>query len=598
MTPSEAANNALNATLAAVQPLMKRCMKLKEGDPESLTLLDDIARRVLNPMQAKDLRMHAGDATSFSLQLLSCAAMIRQYSKGGTFECVPDWTSVSDNDLRIQSHPRFDKTVGYRSPSEIEVSTSFEPVNLPVSAVLSPTDTLTPQSTVLVVLPTASIADGDPITSPDTPPRPTSPPPKPADATSSTDTSAPPATPFKHNLFVAGTQKKSAKVAPQIGKSKKRKAADDTDEAVTDTPELPPRSSKLRQQRKKKFRSDEDPENAPTGTVYVIPKQKVSLPVAAKKDADPAVLDTSDAPDDKGFQDADTRPALWGQDSHIATPLQAIFCPSSPPEMKITCAIDGVGVRERLQAKTTVAASNPPKHSGTRILKSRAKTPGRSSRKTNLAPPPPSSSGSEQEGNDFAEAEQQPTDVLPGNAPMAQLPTTSAADPVPQPEQDAQPAPANAMDAEPTARHILQSIQDLGRRLDLFATNEQVEALEVRVASAETNFNQRLNTLEQRLNISDARRRAIYTKPIFMSPAHLRSMFVLWQINWARQGPREFIWSQKGPQIKLYGIDFAFDFGRASWLFLWPKIGSYDFGRAQLDVSWAQHICKLSRRGF
>jgi hypothetical protein len=71
---------------------------------------------------------------------------------------------------------------------------------------------------------------------------------------------------------VAGTQKKSAKVAPQVGKSKKRKAADDTDEAVTDTPELPPRSLKPRQQRKKKFRSDEDPENAPTGTVYAIPK--------------------------------------------------------------------------------------------------------------------------------------------------------------------------------------------------------------------------------------------------------------------------------------------------------------------------------------
>jgi hypothetical protein len=139
------------------------------------------------------------------------------------------------------------------------------------------------------------------------------------------------------------------------------------------------------------------------------------------------------------------QPALWGQDSHIATPLQAshsaydchniltilqysvrhhprkcdkcrkldIPCLVLPDkkfgctrlacancdQMKITCAINGVGVRERLQAKTAVAASNPPKHSGTRIPKSRAKTPGRSSRKTNLAPPPPSSSGSEQEGN-------------------------------------------------------------------------------------------------------------------------------------------------------------------------------------------------------
>ncbi|KAG1894258.1 uncharacterized protein F5891DRAFT_985146 [Suillus fuscotomentosus] len=164
-----------------------------------------------------------------------------------------------------------------------------------------------------------------------------------------------------------------------------------------------------------------------------------------------------------------------------------------------------MGVRERLQAKTAVAASNPPKHSGMHIPKSRAKTPaGCSSRKTNLLPPPPSSSGSEQEGNDSAEAEQQPMDVLPGNAPMAQLPMTSTADLVPQLEQDAQPAPANAMDAEPTARHIWQSIQDLGRRVDFFATNEQVEALEVRVASAETNFN-------QWLNISDAWRRVMST---------------------------------------------------------------------------------------
>ncbi|KAG2058086.1 hypothetical protein BDR06DRAFT_968998 [Suillus hirtellus] len=542
MTPSEAANNALNTTLVAVQPLIKHCMKLKEGNPESLTLSDDITRRV-----AKDLRMHAGDVTSFSPQLLSCAAMIRQYSKGSTFECVPNWTSVSDNDLRIQSHPRFNKTIGYHSPSEIEVSTSFEPINLPVSTILSPTDTLMLQSTVLVVLLTASIADGNPITSPDTPPRPTSPPPKPADATSSADTSAPPATSFKHNLFV--------------GKSKKRKVADNTDKVVTDIPELPPWSSKPRQQRKKKFHLDEDQEKAPTRT------QKISLLVTTKKDADPAVPDTSDVPNDTGFQDADTRysichypqkcdkcrklniPCLVLPDKKFRyTQLACANC----DQMKITCAIDGMGIRERLQVKTAVAASNPPKYSGTCIPKSYAKTPaGHSSRKTNLLPPPPSSSSSEQESNDFTEAEQQPMDVLPRNAPMAQLPTTSAADPVPQPEQDAQPALANVMDAEPTVRHILQSIQDLSRRLDLFTTNEQVEALE----------------------------------PIFMSQAHPRSMFELWQTNWARQGPREFIWSQKGLQIKLYSIDFAFDFRRASWLFLWPKIGSYDFGKAQLDVS-------------
>lgn len=48
MTPSEGANNALNNTLVEVQSLIKRCMKLKEGDTtEALALSDEIARRVV-----------------------------------------------------------------------------------------------------------------------------------------------------------------------------------------------------------------------------------------------------------------------------------------------------------------------------------------------------------------------------------------------------------------------------------------------------------------------------------------------------------------------------------------------------------------------
>ncbi|KAG2112363.1 uncharacterized protein F5147DRAFT_650997 [Suillus discolor] len=469
-------NNALNATLAAVQPLIKHCMKLKEGDPETLTLSDDIARRV-----AKDLRIHAGDATSFSPQLLSCAAVIRQYSKGGAFQCVPDWTSVSDDDPRIKNHPRFDKTMGYRSPAAVEASTCFEPPHAPAPALLSTNDTLTPPSTVSALLPTASLADPDPITSPDTQPRPVSPPPKSAEPQTSTHILAPPAALIKHNLFAAGTKKKPAKVVPQVGNSKKKKAADnDADEAImTDAPELPPQSSKPRQKRKK-FLSDEE---APTGTVYAI--SKVLLPVAAENNSDPAVLE--DAADNRGFQDADTRPALWGQDSYIATLLQAshsakhcremltnlqhsiryhprkcdkcrkldvpcivlldkkvgctcLAC-ANCDHMKVTCAIDGVGVRERMQAKTAAEPSNPPKHSGTCTPKSHAKTPaGRSARKANL--PLPSSHGAEHEDK---EGQQQAKDVGPGKAPMEPLPTI---EPVPRPEQDNQPAPANRIDAE------------------------------------------------------------------------------------------------------------------------------------------------------
>jgi hypothetical protein len=48
MTPSEIADNALNATLEKVQSLMKLCIKLKASDPGTLTLSDEIARRLVS----------------------------------------------------------------------------------------------------------------------------------------------------------------------------------------------------------------------------------------------------------------------------------------------------------------------------------------------------------------------------------------------------------------------------------------------------------------------------------------------------------------------------------------------------------------------
>jgi hypothetical protein len=93
---------------------------------------------------------------------------------------------------------------------------------------------------------------------------------------------------------------------------------------------------------------------------------------------------------------------------------------------------------------------------------------------------------------DFAGAERKPTEVFPSRAEK-------------QPEHGQSSAPANLRELEPTSRDILQGIQDLGRRLDLLAANERVEALEVRVGSVETNLLKRLDELEQRLNESDAR---------------------------------------------------------------------------------------------
>ncbi|KAG2085883.1 uncharacterized protein F5147DRAFT_781842 [Suillus discolor] len=122
MTSSEQADAALNNTLKDVQSLIKRCMKLKEGDSVTgLALSDEIARRVLildygdNLSQAKDLKLYGGSATSFSPQLLSCAVVVRQYSKGSMFESLPDWTTVGNNDPHIKDHPRFHKNASAHS---------------------------------------------------------------------------------------------------------------------------------------------------------------------------------------------------------------------------------------------------------------------------------------------------------------------------------------------------------------------------------------------------------------------------------------------------------------------------------------------------
>ncbi|KAG1836103.1 hypothetical protein C8R48DRAFT_783014 [Suillus tomentosus] len=244
-----------------------------------------------------------------------------------------------------------------------------------------------------------------------------------------------------------------------------------------------------------------DVEKEPTGGVIHVKRRELP-PVATDKD----VLLVAD----KDFLDAETRPAEWGSDSDVATPWQHsvryhprrcdkcakldIACLVLPDKkfgytrlacancdnMKIACAINGVGVRQRLQgnvAKASSDACKTPKMSKSRAVSEKVVAhPSRSQR---------SIAGSKG-------AEKQPREVLPGQAQI-------------QPEHRQSPAPTNLLEPEPTTRDILQGIQDLGRRLDLLAANERVDALEVRVGSVETNLLQRLDELEQWLNESDAR---------------------------------------------------------------------------------------------
>ncbi|KAG1898351.1 uncharacterized protein F5891DRAFT_1191025 [Suillus fuscotomentosus] len=511
MIPQEAANNALEITLADVQSLIKRCMKLKEADPETLRLSDEIARRV-----AKDLKLYAGNATSFSPLLLSCAAVIQQYSKGGAFENVPDWTSVAEDDPRIKDHPRFEKTVDYRPPFALDVSLLVTSSAITTSPTSPPH--IVPPLTTSALASMPSRADPDfiakpvpelrrssrlrahqnpsctdldliakPVAQPKCPSRPR--------VLKNLPPLLCPAHPplrYRH-LYVAKADREHWKALSTASDSKKGKAGDeDTDGAVVvETPKLPS-SPQEPLKKKRKLMSD-----APTAIIDAKPKALPS--VAPDKAGLPG--------DDQDFRDSDIRNGAQMIVSLLRSSIPFVSIPGSATSarkwtyhalsfqdkkfgcmrlacancdlMKVTCAIDGVGVRKRIQAKASAASSNSAEHSGTRIRKSRVISPVI----LNIA----------------EEVEQQPG--LPADVPIKTLAINSASQ---RPERGDQFAPTNCANPEPTARDILQGIQDLGRRFDLLATNEQLDTLDVRVCSVETIIHQCFDALEQCLNALDA----------------------------------------------------------------------------------------------
>ncbi|KAG2109989.1 uncharacterized protein F5147DRAFT_652160 [Suillus discolor] len=422
--PPEVANDALNATLAVVQSLMKRCIKVKKGDPEALKLSDEIARRVTfdTGKRLKTLQWECYIILP-TATLICCHC---ETAKGGAFENVPDWTSVANDNPRIKSHPRFEKTVDYRPPSTSNIPTITTSTDIPATVPIPPALIVLPLTpSTLPSMP--SHTDLDIIAKPN-PPRVGRP--------------AHPPIRYRH-LYMPKAEREKWKVGFPAGDSKKRKVEDEDIDGTTIAKKM------------RKVKSDVEKE--PTGGVIHVKRRELP-PVATDKD----VLLVAD----KDFLDAETRPAEWGSDSDVATPWQCdkcakldIACLVLPDKkfgytrlacancdnMKIACAIDGVGVRQRLQALLVAKGqSESPRRSFQVRLKCSRNT-----------------------GNHLR--------------------------------------PPTSWNQSPPAREILQGIQDLGRRLDLLAANERVDALEVRVGSVETNLLQWLDELEQRLNESDAR---------------------------------------------------------------------------------------------
>ncbi|KAG1887527.1 uncharacterized protein F5891DRAFT_988130 [Suillus fuscotomentosus] len=446
--PSEQANHALNITLAALQSLMKRCIKVKEGDPEALRLSDEIARRV-----AKDLKMYGGNATSFSPQLLSFAAVVRENSKGGAFESVPDWTSVTDDDPRIKSHPRFDKTVDYLPPSSLDdlviaATSTANPPTIPTTATAAiPPSTLASPSK-------PSLTESDILAGPEPEEKGSSDLGKEKAEDPPIPINTPATPPTKYNLFVAGT--------------KKRKAAEEDTDAVVAVAK-----TKL-----------------PSPSEEPVKKRKITSKTISKTEL--------------------------GSDEDIATPWKvasegsnSILLPAPTPQASKSQAVSKAPVKRAspridfLSSGTMLIKEMEIYALGSLVDSGWMHLDGWRYRAC-------------KRGNARARIHREVRECvkLPYHAMRGMiLYTVKRASRLQRRivqqkaslEEEIKLAPTNLVEPEPTAREILQGIQDLGRRLDLLAATERVDALEVRVDSMETNLLKRLDGLEQRLNESDAR---------------------------------------------------------------------------------------------
>ncbi|KAG2086818.1 uncharacterized protein F5147DRAFT_659117 [Suillus discolor] len=479
MTPSEIANKALDSTLEVVQLLMKCCMKLKESDPATLIISDEIARWV-----AKDLKLYGGTPTSFSPQLLSFAAIVRQHSKAGKFVSLPDWNSMMENDQRIKTHPLFHKTVGYR-PSLTHPDAEPEPSMSSSTVLLEPHSTS--GTVVETCMPQHLVASKAP-----------------------------------HLI-------QSLHVVPEVQLR--------TSEWISPVaPVVEPMMSGVRSTITPMVIPEPSPPvSMPPGTVG----QNMGNIGTVRPDMPP-----SNFVDERGFWHAETRPAGWGLDATVATAVEhsvhyhprkcdkcikmnvpCIVLPDKKfgctrlacancDEMKITCAIDGAGVWQRLQAKAQGAAMKtginaPLKHSRMHAPKSRAAvtTPFVSAPAKTTKLSRRSSSLVLQKvvpDNPLIEVEQGPMNLMPEKAPpnmqlfrSLQLPPVDMLAPV------LPSVPATPSEPEPTARAILQSIHDLGRRFDLLATNERMDALDMRVDSVERRISLRLTVLEEWFTVSN-----------------------------------------------------------------------------------------------
>ncbi|KAG1789224.1 hypothetical protein EV424DRAFT_1550307 [Suillus variegatus] len=361
----------------------------------------------------------------------------------------------------------------------------------------------------------------------------------------------------RHSIPMVGSMKTQPETTSRPRKMKRKAEESDNDGKEAEvifglTPT--PMSWKPIHKWKKKFMSDEE-DNRAAGTILHKALSVKTFNVVAP-DATSAGTSATELLDDKGFWDEKTRPARWGLDSNIATMVElsvryhsrkcdkciklnvpCIVLPDKKfgftrlacancDEMKIACMIDGTGVRQRSQVKAKEAVGksniNPlPKHPRTRAnnLRPAAKSLEKSAPAKTMKPATCLNSCAAQTVAVDDMLNELPMNMRPkheallvpqnmgssvlstplNGAPSEELLPAKVSIPAPfQPS-----LPTNLPD-EPSGRDILQSIQDLGRRFNLLATNERVDMLDARVDLVEDRFGWRLMALEKQITASDA----------------------------------------------------------------------------------------------
>ncbi|KAG1789223.1 hypothetical protein EV424DRAFT_1355830 [Suillus variegatus] len=528
MTP-EAANDALNTTLATLQSLIKCCIHLNQDDQEALKLSDEIARRV--PLCDNTPRM-----APFKLCPTGTLWSTMTHASRATHASTRRWTTVLSLQLELFPHWRFKLPGRHLSSGLLTVPAAVGPFMKQAPAVEVDSTPLSPLPAYLELEPLTPLA------------------PSVASATPSTT---------RHKLFVPGNISKKVKVTPHPRNDKKRKAEeDDTDSA--DAPRCPTGSLKPNLKKIKKLPSHDGQNklrktrNGTTkaGLLTVAHTSPMHL-VADIGQGSIAVRQDLKIYWTWKLRMPSTRPLIIVSGTQklglvigvwIQQLLQQWSIPFATIHENVTNARNQASLALSYQTKRLDAHD-----SFAQIATGQSEMLKKDSPAPLTMPAVPLSTPAVKEITEHGDVEEQPINstVTPAEvmlfSPIAKPGQTSQVEQV-HPmgvdhlveEADQPMGVDHPAEQEPTAKDILQAIWDLGNKFDLLATNERVDALDAKVNSVEEVFGHWLTTLERLIKSSNAQWKAMSsTQPLsFQCGSMAPGALMMWASLWSADSGR------------------------------------------------------------